>query len=223
MADYQIAVYLTKSLENDSGYTAQDRAKEYIEGAFDYTPFTVQVLTPYDTLDAPVESSGVSFQAYDLCNPPNKKEYNNLREYFRDWINCDNQTNADDVNLLLSNADDKNGGLGGGKFAVAETGRYIANLPFGYEVWGDTDAHDGMHTALHELGHCLIGVMNDYDGDDVGHHDAARTYDRATAKTMTPMYIHGSENDCEDDYTQSGYDAEELRWSDCAVGNFEES
>lgn len=230
MASYEVAVYITDALYNygdsdfNDGYVAQKRAQTYIQGAFDRTSHSVSFVDPDSTPNAPTEYYNKSFTTACPCDPRYNCSYDRLLGWFKDWVECNNKPQAADSNLLLSKTDNVNGGVayGGGIYAHAQTGKYVARLYDTYEEYGYKKSHDGMNTAYHEMGHNFMGDTGDGDGDGVGHHDVAGVYDHGTQDdTISAMKINGDTNDCGDLVDTSNIGGNEMAWSDCCLSNWQ--
>lgn len=211
MTTYDISVFITKSLYDyaDQQYgdpwRPRDRALKYIKNAVEFFgDNTVNRIYPTETPNPPYECpdgcANNSFSGPCICDPFYSCSWNNLYDWWKDWYkhsSCkDPHTEAQHTNLLLTKAHDCCG-RGGGKFAVAATGKYIGDLPSNYQraVYG-TDEAQAMWVTLQEVGHSLIdeGSASDCDDDNSSSsnfaHDFGRVYDPSGWKPyITPMGV----------------------------------
>lgn len=212
MATFEIAVYETNELythcdsEYGNGYRAQDRAKTFIEGAFDYAEHSVNVLTPSDRITAPVEKVLDSFDSEVPCNNITGT-YGDLGQWWQDRFDyCSDLTKANDVDLLLTNYDGEAGVCVDNQSACSEGGQHVADLPSSHELYECTRPFDSMQTALHELAHGLLSHSDE--------HNMGNTYDHGGTVAKTPMATDGQYNVC-DNYVDLADDCDEMRYSEC--------
>lgn len=228
MADWEIAVHISNQLyahgknDQDDHYYAQKRAKEYIEGAFLSTSYSCNVITPPECPDLGNENKGGEFTKEHPCSPYDYS-FESPLDYYTEWLNCGKSYEADDLNILITDAPAKSGGAtcGCGKYAHAQTGGGIVDeLDPGYRRIGSNYGERAMETVLHELGHLMLeGRPTDEDGDKETHHDMGHIEKRSGNNTCTVMYVNGPYNNCEDYYGYS-YEDWEMTWSGCAESYF---
>ena len=218
---HDVVLFETYDLQNycddnyGSSWRAANRAKTWIEGAFDQTSdYDVTVSIATDSAPNPPQEGPArdDFTTSCLCHWQYNCTYNNLWVWWVDWLNnsdCkDPHDDANDCRMLLTNYDSS--GLGSSKTAVACIGQKVAELSSAYSRFGNQPRHNGMDTVLEELGHCLINWDSsnnncdhkDDDGDGRSHDSGAVLYDStADDYGITPMGLAGDRchNNCSDD------------------------
>jgi hypothetical protein len=232
---YQIGVYLTSSLVRRTTeafgdpWRAQERAKTYIEGAFSRIDPAVEVVTP--KIPAPLRQHAIQrdFIKASVCDHHETVEYDTILQWFRDWLraDCTAWPVATHSNILLTDGHNPGGGLayGGGRYASAASGRFVARLPEEYQRYGyqdETPSIGAMWVTLHEIGHNLLTYdpENDGDGDGVGHHDMAEMSQHPDGNTNTAMGMNGDVNNCGTTFDKSTLEGRELTYSACSVKHF---
>lgn len=208
---FDVAVFVTDAVraagerEYDDGLRAAKRAATWIERAFDHptNPFDVSVTVGTATPTAPED--GVFGERSGTAPCGDDRTWNHLLDWWREYHNaeCTDPATARDSHLLLSAGD--GGGLGAvtGRYAVVGSGLDVLHLGE-YRRFGYAHRHKRMKNVLHELGHNLIRQSPPNDGDDVdGHHDMAAIerdddgwFGLFSRYAVTPMGIHGDENNC---------------------------
>lgn len=231
---YQIGVWISSELYNADGWTPLDRAVEWIDGALNKTDKGGNATGYYDTVPAPVEDKETSFSTQYPCLNESCS-YDHLLQWWDDYAPCHFNVQSDS-NILITLDDDYHPMDGGrawqsGKYAIAETGKYLSGLSSTYGEYGKGDPHDCMHTVLEEIGHNLLQENTDDEGkynngDGYNHHDNGSIQKHDGEGYITPMGIDDKElsfdsgsNNCDEYYSTSpvGY---ELHWSECAEGYF---
>lgn len=142
MAEYNVKIWQTVKLYNNVGTTPLDRAKTYIQGAFNQnSSFSVNITLSTSRPNPPTEDPSASFTASGPCDSF-EYSYGNLPEWFDDWmINC-GHNRVKDVNMLLTNYDNNVGeindrGSSGSKDSCACGGAFrLPNLPDTYTKYG---------------------------------------------------------------------------------------
>lgn len=237
MANFEIAVFVTKDVYDDNGYQARDRVATFTEGAFGETSrHTVDVLRADETPNPPQEKINSSVSGNCICDWTLDCSWDNLLDWWDDWLiysECnDSHTQAADCNLLVTAAD--GGGLGGGRnstpgTAITNGGLDLKDLPSSYEPYVWTTAGKKMWVALQEMGHSLIDGMPDSDGDGTGHDSARVIEDPDNGKeTITPMGITGDatwnrdlQNNCGKAYDKSSVDGKSACfWNDSCTTKY---
>lgn len=167
---FDLTNYCSNNFSNE--YRSRDRAATWISGAFNDTSDYDINITKADTTPDPPQEGPIqdSFSAQCLCTQDFTCDYNNLFDWWTDWLdsldNCNDGPKAADANLLLTNWD-KGGGLGEASAAVAGVGPDVAELDSQYEAFGYQTSHKRLNAAIHELGHCFIN----WDKSNCSHND----------------------------------------------------
>lgn len=207
MATFDVTVYETQNLASQVDGQAKERAKTYIEGAFSYTSHSVNVTVSSTIPNAPQERVPQSFSASDPCYPQSTLSYEDLGLWWKDYVQCVLVDDVMDCDLLLTGYDGGNGVCWNDRYAVAEGGPNIAELPSSFELYDCSRPFDDMQTALHELGHALLSGSFD-------EHNVGDTYEHGSDVARTPMTWNGSSNACGASVTDhTGCD--EMRFSSC--------
>lgn len=243
MTTVGIGVFITDDLyyygknEYSDGWRARDRAATCIEGEVNRSQHTPDVYLSEDRPDPNRESTNESWSRACPCFTKYTCDFNNVLDYFTQWVyNCDIYVKSD-ANVLITNTSNLNGGLAhGGTDAnkgFAQTGQSVCDLPASYERWGDNDAHNAMHTVFEEVGHNLMKGSDDADEDEDGagiyQHDAGAILEHEGDGSTDPagttgMGINNNEteftqnevnNDCNNTYNTDGNIYWEMKWSDC--------
>ena len=239
MSTYEISVYVSRELYDygdqnyNDGYQAQKRAATFIDGAFNLTSHSVDLVTPNDKIPAPVESSHTQFDATCPCGSGSTTcTYDQLVFWWKRYNDCSSTYTADDCNLLLTSTSATDGGYANdqpGQWGHAQTGRHICDLSSSYEWAGKKSEHDAMHTALEEIGHNLLKSPSTVDGDNDGDgsHDCGQPYNyNSNFYAISPMGVNdkeldydGGTNDCNEswNYDPTGW---ALRWSYCCYNQW---
>lgn len=201
---------MTDELYNLSGYTPIDRAVEYIEGAFSYSPHTVTTILG-STVNAPQEKVFESFEATFPCDKSFTVTYDHLGDWWYDYVRCELGV-SNDCTLLLTSYDSEAGVCTKNEYSVSEGGQHVADLPSPFEIWGCTRPFDSMQTALHEVGHALMGLGDDAEGSE--EHDVGGRYNHNGTISRTPMGVLGSYNECSD-YAPEHDNCGEMQYWEC--------
>lgn len=210
MSTFEVAIWETRDLYDLVGYGAQTRAKEYLEGAINtHSEHGVNVSTPTGVIGAPQEIEAQSFDATYPCDRSFTATYDNLTQWWVDYVKC-NLTEVRDVDILLTAYDSEGGRCLEDHYAVAEGGPNIADLPSSYDLYGCTTPYDSMQTALHEIAHGLM----DGTADGFLEHDVGDIYDHSGLQARTPMATTNQYNEC-DVYVGSHDGCDEMRYSEC--------
>lgn len=253
MATFEVAIFTTQQLYDDCsdefycywcdpGYKGIEAAEDVVEEAFSHSDdHSVNVKTANSSeyiVDPPVESIHDSFRAHHPCDSSEsyyRAHYNNLRDYFIDWLNgscSDGHPTGADVRLLCSAA--TGGGLGGGITGVTGGAFKIAKdwSNSKYSTGDEYSVGNKVDTVLEECGHCFIDSNQDDDGDGKGH-DWGMVHERQDGNgdyfyTMTPMGVTGitSKNNCYDYVHKADWDPDdpddgwEADYSNCAQDAF---
>lgn len=226
-----ILVYQTTSLgtwcaqNRGSSTAALERAVTYIDGAFDRTRHSCTV--DYET-DSPYTQRECRNETWDGAHPC--ASYSGpwtAGSYFYEWLQCKNKPTGDDATILLSSC---NGSVDGGKVMSisdgvcwATTGRQVAKLPSSYDYTGSTNAHRGMETVLHELGHVFMKRDTCADSDHSDHH-YGKASNYGSGHLLTPMgiwnRINPSQNACCESHNLTGTRYYDMSWSDCSIATW---
>lgn len=218
MGPYEVNVWITQELYNNEGTTPKEKAKTYIQGAFNQVPHTVSLGTTSDYPAPPTEDPLQSFEANVPCT--NKtKTYDSLWPWFKDWLSCYGNE-AKDCNLLITNADYGKGGVtGNNKYAAAPGGSEIAYwLSSTYDSTGCSAGHEAMSISLHEMGHSFM-KMSGSNEHSVGN----VYYDSDGTGYCTPMALRKDgtwEQYCGATVDSSSDSCFQLYWSDCCSDNW---
>jgi len=220
MATFEITVYQSRGVTNycknqwEEPYRAEDRVKTYFE-ATTYDNHSVSVTKSGSTIGTPTEKTGESFEAKYPCDRSFTVEYDDLAQWWIDYVDCELSA-ARDCDLLLTSASD--GGLArNDHYATASRGHNLAHLPSDRDQWGTSEGHGGMQTAMHEAGHTLLDKGPSWE------HNSGYVFERGGGDWRTPMGHGGEagENECEDSHPHHDEGHENLRWyEDCAVANW---
>lgn len=228
---YDVAIYISDELydygqeEYSDGYVAQDRAATYIDGAFGEISYKVNLTTPNETVWLPTENYNTSFTTSHPCHNETL-DYASILPYFKDWVECKNVYEAADSNILLTADGNTDGGrayLGGNK-SVAQTGTHICDLSSRYSLYGTESWYDGMHTALHEVGHNHQLTQEEYgvsSDDEYDVHNVGNSYDTTSNRTFSPLATPDSTNECNENVPPA--DDWHQTWSECSVDHWSDS
>lgn len=229
---YDVAVYASSELRswcsnNYSNATeAQERAQEYIEGAFGYVSnYSVNVTIVDTDVPAPVEHYDQSFQTGYPCDPWKTVDYNNLYDWWKDWMDCQASVDAADSNILITSTDQSDGGRAGtgGTRAVAQVGRYLARAPTNYTTYGCYLKHSAAETVLHEIAHNFTdgSIYDDYPNTNDPAHKLGREiyHSEISGYAYTPLATKGQDNVCER-YVPNADTCWQLHWADCCENHW---
>jgi len=182
-----------------------------MDGAFDRTPYSASLRTDSEVVSAPVEDYDTAFTAPYPCDPNYSIDYDNLLQWWKDYIACNSVDEGGDVTMLITGKKANGGGrvnLSGGE-AHVQTGKLLVQCPSTYQEYGMGDKYRAMRTVHHEFGHYAMGDV-DYS------HDWGDTFTHGTSDHyMTPMYVQAGANQCGESVEQSGDRGWEQVWSDC--------
>lgn len=216
MATVEVKIWATDKLYSRDSEVYK-KLENGIVNSFEFADgYTASVLQATQNIDAPVEDPFASFTAAP-CGT--SVDYDNLLQWWDDYLACTSIAEADHSNLLVTD----NSGLGGfgerpGNAAVS-AGRQLTDLSTDPTVGGCTAAKDALQTALHEVGHNLSL-----------YHDNGNLYEDGDKYYTTNMLNGYEENNDGQDNRCGKYVPEidkdsqthchDAGWFDCEENNF---
>lgn len=217
MVTYSIALYQTSQSEQNHGSEPLVRLEEYIQGAFGISGESVNTYIQSETVPTPTEDPISGFTSMKPCDVSNQY-YQNLTEWFKEWLSCTSNYIASDANLLVTDYCCAEGVAISDKYATTGAASNIGDVPDNYsETLPISRGSDAMRTALHELGHCLM----DWTISEQGHHNSGQKYNNNDGNSSTPMGVIDSENYCDHQVPDLYTDNHSMFWSSCCVSNWE--
>lgn len=246
MANYEIQVFETWTLDQEKGTTPLYRTKDYIEGAFSYVndhTVTVDVRT-YNPLmyqdDETDENWGYSYEQTVLDGGSKtepcaslEKKYRGIGYYFNDWLECEYDPHAYDIHILLTSAHSQGGHTihySDYSVCVVEGGYMVPDAPSTftrYEPEDDTTTQgvglDAVQTTHHELGHAFI--HDDEDAHD-DHNLGNMTKTSSSNYWVSPLGLGDDDTSACQSYDLSSYSVPgdrrwDLVWGDCCIAEWE--
>lgn len=224
---YKIRIWqsqVTRDENYNDGYdedVALNRAEAFIDEAFNRVNHeNADVTTSGTYVSTPTEIQNESFESYHPCSTSYRKQYDNLVEWFHDWLDCgfDSVGRVNDCNLLITYGNNPGGGLantnmtGNGPVAVASTGQHLPLVDSSYVKYGDgTDKYGAPMATLHEVAH---NVME----HGTNHHNRGSTRYSSfhSAYTYSPAGSNpDNPNECGEYYGSEEY--RQFEYGECAT------
>ena len=225
MVTLEVGIWQTGELTNDldsvgNKWSGAARVKTYLEGAFSHSgnPHSINASVMTEKIPALTEHVTESFTADYPCDRSFELSYDNLNQWWEDYIKC-NLTDKEDCVLLLTNRDSGAGLCTSSHYATAEGGFDMGMAPGNYERYGDGDEFSSLSTALHEAGHAFLGKSTEFE------HNAGTVVRTTTGVHRTPFGDDGmTEDACGNsvpyDWHHSGHQALYFN-PDCTVNHIE--
>ena len=186
MTTFDIGLYQSQKLYNDTGNAVIDRVNTYIESGDDNIPHSMTA-SENGTYSIPENCPNQSFTTQYPCDRSFDATYDNLLQWWQDFTRCYVDNTASDSNLLISQCS----GLCGGGIAedtrAVINGNNIENLPGSFTDYEDSCGAYSMGGAMQEVGHNLMSGVSDDDNDGQSEHDTGRTFEHDGDYYSTPM------------------------------------
>lgn len=212
-----VSISTSAGLYTDHGSTPINRAKEYVDGAFQEISPTGNTSKLANGLITPKERHNESFYVEEDSCHGQPASYDGMLAWWHDYEECNLPDAEDDSNILVLR--DHSGGKAGksGKYSVASGGNNLMDLPSSYIKYALESQYPGIaSTILEEIGHNLQRVDISFHSERTGESEQV---DRDWYVTPLGEGAQGTQNEC-DEYVEYA-DGMKHTWDQqCTVNNY---
>jgi len=219
---YDWSLHATVELYNNKGDTPQERSEDYVTAAFNSTDdITYSYSSPDDTVDAPVEELGQSFETSCPCHQQYTCQYGGILPWWREYGNGDcTFTPNSDSNILLTNNDGAGVAYRSGKFGINANALNTGKAPSTVDEYGSGGGYESLSTLLEEMGHNFQMTDNEKGENFNPEKTGAEFYDD-DSEYISPLGegAQGETNECGYSVPDCGT-RKAIKWAPCSYNDY---